>query len=174
MSDYLKRSSHLVDIDAAMDNSERARRLLFATTLFALTMVILLLPVTKITLDIQIFGHASIFVAFLGAAAIYCRLRRVPGAAVTFELMACCLQLSILGLLASYMAVSVGAPEVDIQFTAMDAAIGFNGAEFVRAVDSNGLFSLLVKRSYASFQFQSFFLPCLLVLFRQGPGPTRW
>jgi hypothetical protein len=44
-------------------------------------MVILLLPVTKITLDIQPFGHASIFVAFLGAAAIYCRLRRVPGAA---------------------------------------------------------------------------------------------
>jgi hypothetical protein len=64
-----------------MDNSERVRRLLFSTRLFALTMVILLLPVTKITLDIQPFGHASIFVAFLGAAAIYCRLRRVPGAA---------------------------------------------------------------------------------------------
>jgi Na+/H+ antiporter NhaD/arsenite permease-like protein len=72
---YLKRTSHVVEIDAAMDNSERARRLLFAKTLFALTMVILLLPVTKFTLDIPPFGHASIFVAFLGAAAIYCRLR---------------------------------------------------------------------------------------------------
>ncbi|MCY0147958.1 phosphatase PAP2 family protein [Hoeflea sp. G2-23] len=128
-------------------------------------LVMILLQASKIVLDYASMGRVGLTLALLAGTAVVCRKRGFIKSSLIMEALAGGIAFSVLVLISTYLAISLDAPLADDSLAAMDRAMGFDGAAFIRLVDGVPWLSWALMHAYASFAMQLLVLPMLLILF---------
>jgi len=123
-----------------------------------------LLSLSKITLDYGSFRPTATSLFILILTAIICAKRGFTRWSLVMEILSFGVALSVIGLIASYLATSLSLPLADELLVAADKALGFDGAAFILWIDAHPWLAWLLMQSYASFAFQLVLLPLILVL----------
>lgn len=144
------------------------RAWLLITILASIIINAILLSQSKISVDYASLRPAATSLTVLILTGIICARRQFHSWAHVMETLAIGIVLSILGLIASYLATSLGRPLADEILVDADRAVGFDGAAFIRRVDSQPWVAWLLMQAYASFAFQLVLLPIILILARQA------
>ena len=151
-------------IGADADSVWALRSSLAWTIVGSVVALCLLLPLSRIRLEYQSFQSLLTVVAFLLFCAFVCRKRAFLKCSHVMEALAAGICLSVLVLISSYLAISLGYPLADGRLADIDRWLGFDGAAFIRTVDTMPLLSTILMYAYASFGVQLTFLPILLIL----------
>jgi membrane-associated phospholipid phosphatase len=125
----------------------------------------LILP-SKLTLDYTSFSAVFLTVPLLAAGAVFARWRGKEQAALLLEVLCSGITLSVVVLLASYLAISLNHPLVDSLLANADQRLGFNASYIVSLVNRVPVLSSILMYSYSSFSVQLLVLPILLVASR--------
>jgi membrane-associated phospholipid phosphatase len=141
------------------------RALMLWSVLVSGAIIMVLLGASKVVLDVQSFSPVLGTLALLAGTALVCRLRGFITWSLIMETLAGGVAFSVLVLISSYLAISLNAPLADDSLVAMDRAMGFNGAAFIRLIDGMPQLSWALMRAYTSFAMQLLLLPMLLILF---------
>jgi len=123
-----------------------------------------LLSQSKISLEYSSLQRAAISLCILIVTALVCARRGFVRWSLVMETLSVGVALSILGLVASYLATSLSMPLADQLLVSADRALAFDGAAFIRWVDSHHWLAWLLMQAYASFALQLVLLPLILIL----------
>lgn len=143
----------------------RARLMLFGAALLVNLGMILALPFTTISIDLNSFWLFYALAAVLSAMSQYCRWRMMNRMALILEVQYVTIVLSTALIICTYIFVSSGYPLADEWLLDVDRTLGFDWLAFVKAVDSNALLARLLFSAYVSFGYQLMILPLLLIMF---------
>jgi len=127
-----------------------------------------LLSQSKIVLDYSSFRPTAMSLGILIVTAIICAKRGFTRWSLVMEILSIGVALSILGLIASYLATSLSLPLADELLASADQALGFDGAAFILWIDTHPWMAWLLMQAYASFACQLVLLPLILVMCGQA------
>lgn len=128
-----------------------------------------LLSQSKISLDYESLRPVATSLCVLMVTAWICARRGFHRWSLVMETLSVGVALSVLGLASSYLATSLSLPLADQFLVSSDQKLGFDGAAFIRWVDSHEWLAWFLMQAYASFAFQLVLLPLILILAGQ-PG----
>lgn len=126
--------------------------------------VVTLLSQSKISVDKASLQPAGTSLCIMIATAWICARRGFLRWALVMETLSVGVALSVLALISSYLATSQSLPLADLLLLSGDRLLGFDGAAFIRWVDSHPWLAWSLMQAYASFAFQLVLLPPILIL----------
>lgn len=130
--------------------------------------VVVLYLTSKISLEYRSLQQATISLCIMIVTSAICARRGFLKWSLVLETLSIGVALSILGLVASYMATSLNLPLADQLLASADRTLGFDGAAFIHWVDSQPWLAWLLMQAYASFAVQLVLLPPILILLGQA------
>jgi membrane-associated phospholipid phosphatase len=119
---------------------------------------------SKLSLDLASFGTVFFTVPLLVAGASFAQRRGMEKAALVLEVLCAGIVLSVVGLLASYLAISLDRPLADSVLANADRWLGFNASDVVMMVNTVPVLSSMLMYAYSSFSIQLLVLPILLIV----------
>ncbi|RKE84225.1 phosphatase PAP2 family protein [Rhizobium sp. AG855] len=138
-----------------------------ALPIYTVCNVIAIVAITllsKLRLDVASFGAVFFTVPLLVVGALFTRRRGMGTASLILEVLCSGIVLSVVVLLASYLAISLDRPLVDAALADADRWLGFNAFDIVTMVNNMPVLSSMLMYAYSSFSLQLLVLPILLIV----------
>lgn len=139
------------------------RACLFAATLVASIVAILLPPLTGMRVNAGSFAAPFVLVPPASVLWAWASWRQLPRARAAAELAVTPLLLSLPVLVFSYAAMRTALPLQDARLESWDSAIGFRALDFIGWVNRHPVLSQTLGRCYGSFFLQILVLPLILI-----------
>lgn len=145
---------------------EDYRRALFAAATAGLAAMLILPLMLGFHVDLGSFLPIYVLAALPAVALPYASWRGLHAIRPALEATSLGLLLTLPVLVLSFAAMRFSMPLADPLLARMDAAIGFDWAQFTHWIDRSPTASLILGLSYSSFSFQLLLLPSLLCIAR--------
>lgn len=139
-----------------------ARRLTIWFALITTSIVIALLPFSKVSFAYNNLEGLSYLFAICFGFSVYCWKRKMFRLAPSLEAVALGVFMTVPILISTYLAASLDMPLMDAPLMRADAALGLHWVAFIQFVDARPAFAEILARAYTSFAIQLLALPLIL------------